>query len=124
MENKMCILFYGKKSRKIDENQLPIYLRITIEGKRFEVTTKRYIESSKWSAKAEKAKGNTEEARSLNSYLDVLKQKVYGYQKEILKEEKIFCVDTLREKWFGTGEQKKMLIEIFQNHNDQMGALV
>jgi site-specific recombinase XerD len=124
METKMSILFYGKRKKITTEALLPIYLRVTIEGQRFEVTTKRYIETSKWSSKAEKAKGNTDEARNLNSYLDVLKQKIFSYQKEILKEDKIFCVETLRQKWFGTNEQKRMLIEIFQNHNEQMKALI
>ena len=124
METKMSILFYGKRKKMITESLVPIYLRVTIEGKRFEVTTSRYIESSKWSAKAEKVKGNTDEARGINSFLDFLKQKIYNYQKEILKEEKVFCIENLRQKWFGITEQKKMLIEIFQHHNNQMKALI
>jgi site-specific recombinase XerD len=124
MESKMSILFYGKKSRKNNDNLLPIYLRVTIEGKRFEVTTNRCVESFKWQAKAEKVKGNTDEARSINSYFDLLKHKIYNYQREILKEDKAFCVENLRQKWFGITEQKRMLIEIFQHHNDQMKALI
>ena len=57
----MSILFYRKKSKRKNEELQPIYLRVTIDGKRFEVTTKRCIESSKWSAKAEKAKGVSDE---------------------------------------------------------------
>jgi hypothetical protein len=49
METKMSILFFGKKSRTTIDDLLPIYLRVTIDGQRFEVTTKRYVESSKWS---------------------------------------------------------------------------
>ena len=123
METKMSILFYGKKAKR-KGGLMPVYLRVIIEGKRFEVTTNRYIESSKWSAKAEKVKGNTDEARGINSYLDLPKQKIYNYQKEILKEDKIFSVEFLREKWFGIKDQKRMLIEIFQHHNDQMKALI
>src|SRR5580693_5489868 len=109
MESKMSILFYGKKSRKNNDNLLPIYLRVTIEGKRFEVTTNRCVESFKWQAKAEKVKGNTDEARSINSYFDLLKHKIYNYQREILKEDKAFCVENLRQKRFGITEQKRML---------------
>src|ERR1035438_2622084 len=123
METKMSILFYRKKSKKTTNDLQPIYLRATIDGKRFEVTTKRCIELFKWSSKAEKAKGISDEARSTNAFLDVLKQRIYNYEKEILKNDKIFCAETLREKWFGLDERPRMLVEIFQDHNDKMKAL-
>jgi len=123
METKMSILFYRKKLKKPNNDLQPIHLRVTIDGKRFEVTTKRYIESFKWSSKGGKAKGISDETRSTNAFLDVLKQRIYNYEKEILKNDKIFCVETLREKWFGIDKRPRMLIEIFQNHNDMMGAL-
>jgi hypothetical protein len=54
---------------------------------------------------AGKIKGVTEEARGINAFLDVLKLKVYNYQKEILRDDKPFSVQTLHEKWFGTNER-------------------
>jgi len=48
METKMNILFIGKKSRITTQKLLPIYLRVTIEGKRFEVATNRQVEPSEW----------------------------------------------------------------------------
>jgi hypothetical protein len=124
METKMSIPFYGKKSKINKENLLPIYLRVTIEGIRFEVTTNRYVDQNKWSTAAGKVKGNTEEARNINSHLDILKLRVYIYQKEIIGESKTFSVETLREKWFGVTEKPKMMMEIFKHHNEQMAALV
>ena len=44
METKMNILFIGKKSRITTQKLLPIYLRVTIEGKRFEVATNHQVE--------------------------------------------------------------------------------
>jgi hypothetical protein len=44
MNPKMTILFIGKKSRTTRHQLLPIYLRVTIEGKRFEVATHRHVE--------------------------------------------------------------------------------
>ncbi|SFH41730.1 hypothetical protein SAMN05421739_11916 [Pontibacter chinhatensis] len=43
MKNKISILFYGKKSRITSSNLLPIYLRVTIEGRRFEFCTHRNV---------------------------------------------------------------------------------
>src|SRR3954453_18369005 len=75
METKLSILFYSKTSKITKDGLVPIYLRVTIDGARFEQSTQRYIAPSKWSAHAGKAKGNTEEARAINYFLDALKQK-------------------------------------------------
>lgn len=89
MEKRLSILFYGKKTKLDSKKTLSIYLRVTIDGQRFEVSTQRYVEASKWSVEAGKMKGNTEEARSLNQYLDHLKQQVYSYQKSIIQDGQI-----------------------------------
>ena len=62
----MSILFFGKKTKNDSDKSLSIYLRVTINGERFEVTTQRYIEPGKWSSAAGKVKGNSEEARLIN----------------------------------------------------------
>ncbi|MEI9808571.1 MAG: site-specific integrase [Bacteroidota bacterium] len=124
METRMSILFFGKKTKNDSDKMLSVYLRVTINGERFEVSAQRYVEPTKWSQKTGKAKGNSEEARSLNTHLDVLKNKVYDYQQEILQSGKLFTKETLRLKWYGLNERTYSLVEVFKNHNDQLEALI
>ncbi len=84
--NKSEYPFFGKKTKNESDKMLSIYLRVTVNGQRFEISTQRYVEPSKWSAAAGKAKGNSEEARAVNSYLNALKKRVYDYQQMILQE--------------------------------------
>lgn len=88
MKNKIAILFYTKSSRALISGLLPIYLRITVDGVRIEASTSKYVEKSRWSVKGGKIKGSSEEARTINSYLDVLKNKVYetGFSPILLSE--------------------------------------
>ncbi|MHB1920671.1 MAG: Arm DNA-binding domain-containing protein [Chitinophagaceae bacterium] len=121
----MSILFYVKKtSRNESDKLLSIYLRVTINGNRFEISEQRYIEQGKWSNKAGKARGNSEEARSVNMHLDTLKQRVYHYQQSALSEGEVFTKELLRRKWYGLDERTHKLMEIFKQHNDQLKALV
>jgi site-specific recombinase XerD len=99
-------------------------MRVTINGGRFETSTQRYVEATKWSTSAGKMKGNTEEARSLNVYLDTLKNKVYFYQKEIIQAGEQVTAETFKQKWLGVTEKPRMLLEIFQQHNSQLEQLV
>jgi site-specific recombinase XerD len=124
METKMSILFYGKKTKSECDKLLSVYLRVTINGKRFEVSTQRYIEPSKWSNVAARAKGNSEEARSVNTHLDILRNKIYHYQQYILKEGGIFTRETLYQKWYGIEERTHHLVEVFKHHNDQLQSLI
>lgn len=43
METKLSILFYSKTSKTTKDGLVPIYLRVTINGARFEQSTQRYI---------------------------------------------------------------------------------
>lgn len=124
METKLSILFYSKTSKIAKDGLVPIYLRVTIDGVRFEQSTQRYIALSKWSADAGKAKGNTEEARTINYFLDALKQRVYNYQSEIIREGATLNIETFRNKWLGIKERTYTILEVFQQHNEQLEKLV
>ena len=124
MEPRMSILFFGKKTRIESDKLLPIYLRVTINGKRFEVSAQRCVEPARWSSVAGKVKGNSEDARSINHHLDGLKQKVYDYQKAITQEGKNFTNETLRLKSHGIEQHAHTLVQIFRQHNDQLQSLI
>lgn len=114
MKPKMTILFIGKKSRTTKHQLLPIYLRVTIEGKRFEVATHRHAKPSDWSPSAGKVKGRSEIAIETNMALDEVRKKVYEYKGQILIENRNFTVNTLREKWFGEDRNKRTLLGVFR----------
>lgn len=124
MDTKLSILFYGKTSKTTNEDLLPIYLRVTIDGKRFEISTQRYIHSGKWSSDAGKVKGNTEEARSINFYLDNLRTKVYTIQCQLIQQGELVTRESFKGKWLGKENSSRMLLKIFQDHNDQLKQLV
>lgn len=124
MDTRLSVLFHGKRTKSQNALSLSIYLRVTIDGQRMEISTKRTIEKDKWSSISGKAKGSLEEARNLNAYLDLLRNKVYNYQREIIREDKPVTLEHFRNKWNGITEKPRMILEVFQEHNDQVTALV
>jgi hypothetical protein len=61
------------QSPKIIKNgPVPIYLRITVNGKRAETTSGREGEPAHWNSTAGRFKGTKEEIKSFNAYLDNL----------------------------------------------------
>tara|TARA_R110000868_G_scaffold68570_1_gene202719 strand:- start:17161 stop:17436 length:276 start_codon:yes stop_codon:yes gene_type:complete len=77
MQNTFSILFYPKQSDVDKEGKSPIYMRITVNGKRSEVSIQRKIEVSNWNLKAGKVRGTTSDVKNLNRFMDSIKSKIY-----------------------------------------------
>ena len=124
MKHKMSILFYVKSSKASKKGLLPIYQRITINGTRIELSTSKFVEKSKWNTAAGKIKGNSEEARLINSYLDVLLAKAYETEKWMVNNNEEINAQTYKNKFLGVEEKQRQLILIFEDHNKRMKELI
>ena len=87
MEASMTILFSVRQSKVNRNNQLPIYMRVTIGGARFEIATGKFVLPEKWSASSGKVKGTSHEAREINALLDSLVGKAHTIQRQIIQED-------------------------------------
>ncbi len=124
MEHHISVLFYARKSKKTSKGLSPIYIRLTINGQRLDQSIQRYVSAAQWSVAAGRVKGNNEQAHQVNRYLDALTGKVLRVEREMVLDGVAVNFDNFREKWVGLTEAPRMLIEIFQQHNDQMAALI
>ena len=64
---------------------MPIYLRITFNGKNCEFATGRGIEPELWDADRRKARGTKEDARQLNDHLDTICLKIKQIQTRMIE---------------------------------------
>lgn len=124
MNRTFGILFYLKKSKIDSSNRAPIYLRITVDGKRTELSVKRHLELTKWSTQANRATGRTTDIKELNAYLDIITAKVYRHHKELIENGEIVTAEKLKNKYLGKTIQDKTILNIFQDHNTQVKKLV
>ncbi len=124
MKTKITLHFYAKSTKANSNGLLPVYVRLTVDGKRLEFSTKKFVEKSKWSSELAKMKGTTEEARSINSYLDLMKSKVLDAQMELLHRNETLSIENFKNKLLGTEERQRMLVPIFQDHNNKIKELV
>ena len=124
MNAKLSILFYAKRAKTTTDGLVPIYIRVTVDGERIEFSTKRYTHPDKWSIEGNRMKGTSVESKSTNSYLDALKAKVYDYQQQLIREDEPVNVENMRNKILGIDKRSHMLIGIFQQHNDEIKALI
>ena len=124
MKTKVSILFYAKKAKANVNGLVPIYTRITVNGKRIELSSNKFVEISNWSTEGGKMKWASIEARSINSYLDLLRMQIIDIQMELAHNKIPITTCNLKNKLLGIDEKQRMLIPIFLDHNNRIKELV
>lgn len=123
--NKTFSMFFFLRRKSANLNSVsPIYLKITLDGRISEISTKRSVQNAKWDIKGQRMKGNSEDVRNLNFYLNTFKENVYKtYQNLLMNGEK---VDTknLKESLLGKSEKVRTIVPIFKEHNRKFKSLV
>ncbi|WP_237488061.1 site-specific integrase [Hufsiella ginkgonis] len=124
MKTNVSVLFYLKKPRNYEAGPMPIYMRITVECNRTELSVGRECDPKRWSSHSGRAIGTKEEYRSLNAYLDSLQTKMYDVHHFLLQTGETITCEALKNKFTGKVEKPKLLIEIFEGHNSNVSALL
>lgn len=124
MNAKISVLFYAKKSKTKSNLRVPIYLRITVNGKRAEFSTGKDVEISKWSSAQNRLKGNSEEARAINKYLDILKSNVLVLENKLALSRESFDAIDIKNLLTGANTTERYLIPIFEEHNSKIEKLL
>ena len=124
MKTKITLHFYAKSTKANTSGQLPIYIRLTVDGKRMEFSSKKFIDAAKWSTELSKMKGTSEEARSLNEYLNLMKSKIFDIQMELIHKNELLTLEVFKNKLLGIEERQRTLIPIFKDHNNKIKELV
>lgn len=124
MNAKISVLFYAKKSKTKSNLRVPIYLRITVNGKRAEFSTGKDVEISKWSSAQNRLKGNSEEARAINKYLDILKSNVLVLENKLALSRESFDGIDIKNLLTGANTTERYLIPIFEEHNSKIEKLL
>lgn len=125
MNARITTHIYPRATKATAQGLQPLYIRVTIDKKRKEFTTKKYIKPNQWDAKLTKVKGNTEEARSINSYLEQQKAKLTQIELFLTYQNIPITIDTFMNAFQGKSqERERTLIPIFIEHNRKIKSLI
>jgi site-specific recombinase XerD len=112
------------KSNNADSSRALIYLRITVDGQRAEISIKRSIDRDRWDANANKMRGNKEDARQINALLDSLTLKLNKIYGKLVENNEVITANRIKDIFLGKDVKKKTLLEAFQDHNEMVRTRV
>lgn len=124
MSNSFNILFYLKKRSKKADGLGSIYLRITVDSKRTEISIYRKVLVSDWDSNRGMMKGLDPNAVEINKYLNEVRHRLYNIHSHLIKKGKAISAQKIKERYLGNKKEEKMLIAIYKEHNAQILELV
>lgn len=108
------------RTAKSKNGKAPIYCRIAVNGKRAEISLKKYVDATKWIPAAGMVKGNSEEARVINNQIDLLKLEINKHYNHLSSSGKPISAEIIKNSVLGIGIEERSLMEVFTYHNKQM----
>lgn len=122
MKSNFHLLFYPRKQKNYKGGPMAIYMRITVSGKRADMSAGRECDPAKWSSRAGRAIGTKEEIKSLNNYLDSLQTKVRNAHQALIDSNQTITTESLQNQFLGKSEKSRYLLpvaaEILSSYQD------
>jgi len=123
MKNKIVTHFYVKEEKKDNIGEVPIYLRITINGERAEISTNRRVHSNLWDKASERVAGRSESGRVINAFLNTLLGKVEKYFSNLDVQDDLISVQQIMAELKGKSQNQMTLVEAYERHIKNMKTL-
>jgi site-specific recombinase XerD len=99
-------------------------MRITVNGKRADMSVGRECDPAKWQSRADRAVGTKEEIRTLNNYLDSLQTKVRNAHQALIDSNRTITTESLQNQFLGKTEKSRYVVQLFNEHNAKVKALI
>jgi hypothetical protein len=114
------ILFWLNRLKVNSRGLAPIWVRITVAGKRAQFSVQRQIHPGSWDADKNRAKGNSTEARALNDYLLMIQAKITKHYNILLATKELVTAQDVKNSYKGIQEVKKTFLQLFTLYNQQL----
>jgi len=96
MRQTISVKFFARRDRTTATGLVPIFMRIGLEKKRLNVTTKIHVNVDDWSIQDCQLKTKSNSAKSINKMLDGFKMKALDYQRELMNEGKPITLENIK----------------------------
>ncbi|SDR92951.1 site-specific integrase [Gramella sp. MAR_2010_147] len=117
------ISFFTRKKKNQPESAI-LYARITINGKKLEISLKRIIPIDKWNQASSKMIGNSPESFQINKKINETRSQLFKIHDALQIEDKVITVDLVKSRFLGTDQQNKTLYQLIEYHETNMGKVL
>ncbi len=122
--NTFKTLFYIKKTRVAKDGQVPVMLRITVNGLRAETSVNLKVNPKLWNAVAGKSVGDSRRDYEVNARLDTIRARVMQVHRQMELDGETITAQGVIDRYLGRNVKPVvMLLELFREHNEKCHKL-
>ena len=106
------ILFWIER-RRLENGHVPLNARITVNGKRADISTQRKIVLLEWDQKAQVLISKSPESKEINNHLAIMKSKILACQSKLEARGERVTAEAIKNEYIGKRPERKMLLDVF-----------
>ena len=124
MRSTFRVLFYLKRDKQKTNGNIPLFCRITVDGKEVRFSMKADVNPKYWDVKMGKACGRTNEAIDVNMLIDNTKSAIYKVYRKLQERENNVTAEKVKNTFLGIDIKHQNLLETFDRHNADIKKLI
>ena len=113
------ILFWVYGKRAVN-NQTNIYVRVTLNGQRVNISLKRKIDVTTWDEKNQRAIGKGKDARILNTFLNEIQSKIQRIYEQLKSEGHGLTAQMVKARFLGEDKNDLSFQGLIVYYNEKM----
>ena len=117
--------FLLRKNKPFSNGEVPILIRITLNGNRAEFVAKHNAKPDSWNQNKNRADGHSMFAKSLNSYLDRVYINLCDSMRDLEERGLEVSAENIKNNHLGLMAYSQItLLSMYEDHNVKMNALI
>lgn len=119
------ISFYVRRTRPNKHGEVPVCVRITVNGQRADTTIHTSIRPELWDDKRGQASPRSALGKSVNLYLENVRARLIHVHRELEFEQQPFTAQQVLDLYLGRKtSNRRTLLKLFREHNEKCRQLV
>lgn len=116
-KNTFGIQFVLRLPKNKKDEMAVVYARITVNGRRAEISLKIKVSINNWDEAKGRAKGKRDEIIKLNSHMEQVRSLIFDSYQELIQQNKPVSVDAVKAKYLGEDIEETMtLLKMIDYH--------
>jgi len=112
--NSFSILIWANKTKADANGEIPMYARVTVMGKRAEISLKKKVNPKKWDAKTGFLRGSGDDVRTVNNYINKVTQEIFKIFSELQQNGNHFSAEEIKNRYTDAPAKRPTLLVVFE----------
>lgn len=113
------ILIWANKARSSSKGY-PLYARVTVNGKRAEISLKRKVDLNRWDVTSGQMRGNSIEAKQINHFIQKVKADLYQIYHQMSLQNEFISAESIKLRFTGEELPHKTILQTIRIHNEEL----